>query len=90
MDGHIECVPYDVFCLPTRRKEARIATTSHGIAALLLPMYVLLQNGRTPLMTASFEGHVDIVRILIKAKAQVNIQDEVCCYYHTHVHHTYN
>ena len=28
-------------------------------------------------MTASFEGHDDIVRMLIGAKAQVNTQDEV-------------
>ena len=35
------------------------------------------QNGWTPLMTASFNGHVDIVRILIEAKAQINIQKEV-------------
>ena len=34
-------------------------------------------------MTASFEGHVDIVRILIEAKAQVNTQDEVCCNFTT-------
>ena len=33
-------------------------------------------------MVASFEGHVDIVRMLIDAKAQVNIQEEV----HVHVH----
>ena len=31
-------------------------------------------------MTASFEGHFDIVRILIEAQAQVNTQKEVCCY----------
>ena len=39
-------------------------------------------------MTASFEGHVDIVRILIEAKAQVNTIDEVCYYYipHPHLH----
>ena len=34
-------------------------------------------------MKASRKGHVDIVRILIDAKAQVNTQEEVCCYYHT-------
>ena len=35
------------------------------------------QNAHTPLMTASFEGHVDIVRLLIEAKAQINTQEEV-------------
>ena len=33
-------------------------------------------------MTASFEGHVDVVRILIEANSQVNTQKEVCCYHH--------
>ena len=28
-------------------------------------------------MTASFEGHVDIVRTLIEAKGQVNTQEKV-------------
>ena len=37
----------------------------------------ITQNGWTPLMTASFEGHADIVQTLIEAKAQVNTQDEV-------------
>ena len=35
-------------------------------------------------MTASFRGYVDTVRILIEAKAEVNIQDKVLCSY-THV-----
>ena len=33
-------------------------------------------------MVASFEGHVDIVKMLIEARAQVNMQDEVCCSCH--------
>ena len=32
-------------------------------------------------MIASFQGHVDIVRILIEAKAKINTQNEVCCTY---------
>ena len=31
-------------------------------------------------MTASFHGHVDIVRMLTEAKAQVNTQEEVHVY----------
>jgi ankyrin repeat protein len=34
------------------------------------------QNGWTPLMRASFDGRVDIVRLLVEAKAQINIQTE--------------
>ena len=34
-------------------------------------------------MKASHKGYVHIVRILIDAKAEVNTQEEVCCYYHT-------
>ena len=39
-------------------------------------------------MTASFEGHVDIVRMFIEAKAQINTQDEVytCMLYFYHQH----
>ena len=35
------------------------------------------QNGWTPLMRASFEGHIAIVRLLVEAKAQLNRQTEV-------------
>ena len=45
-------------------------------AVIYLPLSCT-QNGWTPLMRASFDGHVDIVRILIEAKAQINIQEEV-------------
>ena len=37
-----------------------------------------MQDGWTPLITASFRGHVDIVRMLIQAKAEVNPQERVC------------
>ena len=43
---------------------------------------IYMQNVWTPLMAASFKGHVNIVRLLIEAKAQINIQDEVCYSYH--------
>ena len=48
------------------------------------PLYIgnhislsLLQNGSTPLMAASFNGHVEVVRILIGSQAQLNTQKEV-------------
>ena len=37
----------------------------------------LVQDGGTPLMAASFEGHADIAQTLIEAEAQINAQDEV-------------
>ena len=37
-------------------------------------------------MTASFEGHTDVVQTLIEAKAQINTQKEVCCSYHQKTH----
>ena len=40
-------------------------------------------------MTASFGGHVDIVRILIEAKAEVNIQDKVLHHYVVYMQHLY-
>ena len=40
-------------------------------------MVYLVQNGRTPLIRASFKGHADIVQTLIEAKAQINTQEEV-------------
>ena len=46
----------------------------------------LFQNGWTPLMIASFEGHTDILQMLIKAKAQISTQTEVhilCTMKHT-------
>ena len=39
-------------------------------------------------MAASFEGHTDIVQILIEAKAEINTQEEVCCSYHQKTHCT--
>ena len=32
-------------------------------------------------MTASFDGHVEIVRLLIEAKAQLNIQEKKVFYH---------
>ena len=49
--------------------------TALNMTLILLPKST--QGDLTPLMAASFEGHVDIVKILIEAKAQINTQEEV-------------
>ena len=36
-----------------------------------------VQTGRTPLMVASSNGHVEVVRTLIGSQAQLNTQDKV-------------
>ena len=36
-----------------------------------------IQDGWTPLMTASFSGHVDVVRVLIEAHADIHSQNKV-------------
>ena len=45
-------------------------------------LYLLVQwEGRTALMRASAGGHVDVVKELLRARAGVDLQDEVCCLY---------
>ena len=58
----------------------------HRSSMCLYDFTILLQDGWTPLMTASFEGHTDVVQTLIEAKAQINTQAEVCCSYHQKTH----
>ena len=36
-----------------------------------------IQNGRTPLIVASFHGRVDVVRVLIEARADINKRQKV-------------
>ena len=38
-------------------------------------------EGRTALMWASEGGHMDVVKELLRARAVVDLQDEVCCLY---------
>ena len=41
-----------------------------------MPTFVL-QNGWSPLRTSSLNGHLDVVKALIKAGANINQADEV-------------
>jgi ankyrin repeat protein len=38
---------------------------------------VLLQDGATPLIIASFDGHTEIAALLLANKAEVNFADKV-------------
>ena len=38
---------------------------------------LVLQDGLSPLKTSSFNGHVDVVKALIKAGANINQADKV-------------
>ena len=40
-------------------------------------MTFILQDGRSPLHAASFKGHLEIVKTLIEAKANVNSTTKV-------------
>ena len=48
------------------------------LRVLHLSTFHSLQDQWTPLMTASFEGHDNIVRMLIEASVQVDAQKAVC------------
>ena len=48
------------------------------IIVLHLVLVVYIQYGATALYLAAQEGRVNIVRLLIEAKAQINIQRTVC------------
>jgi len=39
----------------------------------------LIKNGCTALIRAAFKGHISVVKKLIKAKAEVNIQSNFGC-----------
>ena len=45
-------------------------------------MEFVLQDGESPLLAASFNGHPDVVKTLIEAGANVNQTDKVCIPWH--------
>ena len=50
----------------------------------MLHMSVITQSGESALLNAAFYGHTEIVQQLVKAGANLDLQDEVCQYVETH------
>ena len=63
--------------------QTEVCNCTNSTERIMILVYVhcgivcLVQDGGTPLMAASFEGHADIAQTLIEAEAQINAQDEV-------------
>ena len=45
-------------------------------------MVVVFQDGGSPLLVASINGHLDVVKTLIEEGANVNQTDKVCSPWH--------
>ena len=45
--------------------------------AAYLYTFLSFQDGRTPLHIASFQGHLECIKALIKASADINLADKV-------------
>ena len=56
---------------------AQPGTTFHVTVQPLVIMTFLLQNGRSPLFTASGHGHLDVVKTLLEAGANINQVNKV-------------
>jgi uncharacterized integral membrane protein len=50
------------------------------VASSLTDVMNYVQIGRTALVLAAEKGHLDVVDALVKAGADKNSKDEVCCY----------
>ena len=48
---------------------------------MLIKILSIIQNGRTSLMMASWHGYTETVSVLLAAKADPNITDEVKLHY---------
>ena len=55
-----------------------VACTSDSIVcSILVLMTLTLQDGQTALIVASHSGHDEVVKILLRAKANLNVQTNV-------------
>ena len=51
---------------------------------VMLHMSVITQFGTSALMKAAYEGYTEVVQQLVKAGANLDLQDKVCQYVETH------
>jgi ankyrin repeat protein len=65
-------------------RDARNKVRSHVVhletcssTAHRLPLWLLLQEGRTALMIAGREGHAAVIQLLVDAGADLNVEDKV-------------
>ena len=47
------------------------------VVCIVYSLLSIIQIGKTALMYASYEGHTEVVKVLVEAKADLNITDEV-------------
>ena len=59
-------------------------------ASLVTCSYFLTQDGTSPLVLASQNGHSDVVNILIRNGADINLANKVWRLYHTLIHCNYS
>ena len=50
---------------------------SRSVSWLFASPLLSLQDGVTPLITASNEGHTSVVKLLLEAKAEIDVQNKV-------------
>ena len=75
------CMDYDLrwYRVPTANSLLSCQFHDHsGVLLLLLYSLSYMQHGRIALMLAIKNGHLDVVRELLKAQADVTAQDWVC------------
>ena len=47
------------------------------VVCIVYSLLSIIQVGRTALMEASYKGHTEVVKVLVEAKADLNITDKV-------------
>ena len=56
----------------------------------MLHMSVITQSGDSALLWAAYKGRTEVIQELVKAGANLDLQDEVCQYVETHDVHEYS